>query len=78
MEQVISLFALKYGFTKKIPVDHTVDFIQKLYEEISIRHSEYLDEINAEKVISKELEASLKETMGAFVESYLKTVEQAG
>lgn len=78
VEQVISLFALKYGFTKKIPVDHTVDFIQKLYEEISIRHSEYLDEINTEKVISKELEASLKETMGAFVESYLKTVEQAG
>lgn len=78
VEQVISLFALKNGFTRKIPVANTVDFINKVFEEITIRHPEYLEEINTQKVISPELEANLKELMSAFVESYLKTVEKEG
>lgn len=77
-QQVISLFALKYGFTRKIPVSNTVDFINKLQEEIVARHPEYLEEIKTQKIISKELETNLKETMSAFVESYLKTIEQVG
>ena len=78
VEQVVSLFALKHGFTKKIPVEHTVSFINSLYEEINARHPEYLEEIKTNKVISSELEKNLKETMSAFVESFLKTVEQEG
>jgi len=78
VEQVVSLFALKNGFTRKIPVENTVDFVNKLYEEINVRHPEYIEEINTQKVISNELEASLKETMSAFVDSYLKTITQEG
>ena len=77
-QQVISLFALKYGFTRKIPVSNTVDFINKLQEEIVARHPEYLEEIQTQKIISKERETNLKETMSAFVESYFKTIEQVG
>ena len=73
-EQVISLFALKNGFTRDIPVDNVVDFIAKLYEEIQLHHEDCLKEINETKTISDTLEAKLKEIMGAFVESYLKTI----
>ena len=77
-EQVISLFALKNGFTKQIPVDHVVDFINQLYEDIRIHHEEYLTEIAEKKVISDELNAKLKEVMSAYVDQYLKTIDKEG
>ncbi len=43
--QVISLFALKNGFTKSIPVDKVNDFIDQLIQEIRVNHPEYLTEI---------------------------------
>lgn len=71
-EQVISLFALKYGMTKKVPVNKIKDFISQLYENIKINHPEYLEEILEEKVLSNELISNLKTAMKAFVEQYLK------
>ncbi len=71
-EQVISLFALKYGMTRKIAVDKVTEFITQLYEDIQMNHPEYIEEITSQKVISNELESNLKETMKAFVEQFLK------
>lgn len=71
-EQVISLFALKYGFTKTIPVAKVTPFVNGLYEEIKLNHGDVIEEIQTKKVISDELAAKLKEIMGAFVERFLK------
>jgi len=71
-EQVISLFALKYGMTRKVAVDKVTEFITQLYEDIQMNHPEYIEEITSQKVISNELESNLKETMKAFVEQFLK------
>ncbi len=71
-QQVISLFALKNGMTRKIAVDKVNDFIKELFENIEITHPEYIEEIKTKKVISDELDKNLKETMKAFVEQFLK------
>lgn len=71
-EQVISLFALKYGFTKKIPVKKVSAFVNELFEEMKLNHSDMVEEIQTKKVISDELASGLKEVMSAFVEKFLK------
>ncbi|MCD7810122.1 MAG: F0F1 ATP synthase subunit alpha [Erysipelotrichaceae bacterium] len=71
-EQVISLFALKYGFTKTIPVNKVSAFVKELYEEVELNHPEVLDEINDKKELSDDLISRLKEICKAFVEKFLK------
>ena len=71
-QQVISLFALKNGMTRKISVDKVNDFVNELYENISINYPEIIEEIKTEKVISNDLDKKLKEVMKAFVEQFLK------
>ena len=76
-EQVVSLFALKNGFTKRISVDKVTDFVNELYEEVRLNHNHILEEIKERKVISDELSNQMKEVMNAFVEKFL-TVNKEG
>ena len=76
--QVITLFALKNGFTKVVPVDKISLFMEELLQEISNNHKDYLDEIVDTKVISDELDAKLKDTMSEFVTRFMKSQGQAG
>ncbi|WP_041137982.1 F0F1 ATP synthase subunit alpha [Beduini massiliensis] len=76
--QVITLFALKHGFTKQIPVTKINLFMDELLEEIASNHDDYIQEIKVEKAISPELEAKLKETIGTFAERFVKTAEKEG
>lgn len=71
--QVITLFALKNGFTKSLAVDKVNIFMDQLVEYIQMKHSEYIEEIRTQKVISEELDTSLKEIMGAFEQQFKKT-----
>ena len=71
-EQVVSLFALKNGFTKQIKVDKVNDFINELYEDIHLNHNDIIENIRTNKVISDELSNEMKEVMNAFVEKFLK------
>lgn len=71
--QVISLFALKHGFTKTIAVDQVSNFMDELLEHIQMTHPEYLEEIVTKKEISDTLDQNLKETIGAFVTQFEKT-----
>ncbi|MCD8028447.1 MAG: F0F1 ATP synthase subunit alpha [Erysipelotrichaceae bacterium] len=71
-EQVISLFALKYGYTKTIPVNKVSAFVKELYDEVELNHPEVLEEINEKKVLSDDLINRLKEIDKAFVEKFLK------
>lgn len=71
-EQVISLFALKHGMTRKISVDKVKDFVNELFQHISLNHPEIIEEIKTQKIISNDLDKQLKEVMKAFVEQFLK------
>ena len=70
-EQVVSLFALKNGFTKRISVEKVTNFINELYEEVKLNHPAILENIRVNKVISDELSNEMKEVMSAFVEKFL-------
>ena len=71
--QVITLFALKYGYTKQIEVEKVQEFMDGLVENIQMSHPEFITEIETQKVISNELEAKMKEATGAYVDQFLKT-----
>ena len=71
--QVITLFALKYGYTKQIEVEKVQEFMDGLVENIQMAHPEFITEIETQKVISNELEAKMKEATGAYVDQFLKT-----
>ena len=71
-EQVVSLFALKNGFTKNVPVKKVSTFVVELFEEIKLNHADIIEEIQTKKVISDELSTHMKEVMNAFVEKFLK------
>ena len=70
--QVITLFALKYGYTKQIAVEKVKEFMDGLVENIQMSHPEFITEIETQKVISNELEAKMKEATGAYATSKLR------
>ena len=71
--QVITLFALKYGFTKSLKVEQVSNFMDQLVNNIEINNHEIIDEINDKKEISPELENKMKDVIGAFVSQFEKT-----
>ncbi len=74
--QVITLFALKNGFTKTIEVNQINEFMDGLLQHIKMNHPEYFTEIVETKVISNELEEKLKDTMEKYVLQFKKTSVQ--
>ena len=76
-EQVISLFALKNGFTRRISVDKVSLFVDELYKEIQLNHEDVIANIETNKFISDELVTELKDIMSAFVEKFLM-IHKAG
>ncbi len=71
-EQVISLFALKYGFTKSIPVKKVSTFVSELYQDMMLNHQDIIKTIGKEKEMSEDLAVKMKEVMSAFVDRFLK------
>lgn len=71
-QQVITLFALKYGYTKQIPVAKINQFMDELYQNIQNQHPEMITDIQQQKSISDELSLKMKDVMNAFVENFLK------
>lgn len=69
-EQVITLFALKYGFTKTIKTNKISEFMTGITENVKMTHPEYLTEIEEKKVLSDELISSLKEVMSTYVKQF--------
>lgn len=75
--QVISLYALKNGFTKTINVDRIKEFMDGLEENIQMTNPDIIETIKNEKVISDELDSKLKEVMSAYVSQFEK-IQSAG
>ena len=73
-EQVVTLFALKNGFTKQVPVEKINDFMAQLLQTVSVSNPEVFTEITEKKVISDELNDHLKEICASFVETYVKAL----
>lgn len=71
-KQVVTLFALKYGYTKQIAVTKVNMFMDELYQFIQNQHPEIIDQIQQEKSIDDELTLKMEEVMKAFVENFLK------
>lgn len=71
-QQVITLFALKYGYTKQIAVDKINVFMDELYQTIESQYPEIIEQIQQQKSIDDELSLKMKEVMKAFVENFLK------
>ena len=71
-QQVITLFALKYCYTKQIPVAKINQFMDELYQNIQNQHPEMITDIQQQKSISDELSLKMKDVINAFVENFLK------
>jgi len=75
--QVLTLFALKHGFAKKIKTEKISDFMGGLVDNIKMTHPEYIKEIEEKKVLSDELTANLKEAMSKYVDQFTR-LQEAG
>ena len=67
--QIIELFAAKNQYLEEVPVNKVKDTLNKLYSHLSTSHKKILDEILEKKIISEELEKTLKEVMEKFFKS---------
>ncbi len=71
-EQVISLFALKYGYTKTIPVEYVSEFVENLYTYVKEQDASIIKAINEEKMLSDEVIEKLKTIAQSYVTQFLK------
>lgn len=67
--QIIELFAAKHQFLETLPLNKVKETLDKLYSHLSSSHKKLLSEINEKKIISDELEASLKDVLKKFFDS---------
>lgn len=74
---VLTLFALKNGFTKTVKVEKISEFMEGLVENIEAHHPEYVKEITEKKALSDTLTANLKTAMQAYVEQF-ERLQKAG
>ncbi len=67
--QIIELFAAKHKYLESIPKEKIKDYLDKLYSHLSSSHKKILEEINTKKVISEELEKTLKDVLKKYFDS---------
>lgn len=67
--QIIELFAAKHQFLESLPLNRVKETLDKLYSHLSSSHKKILSELNEKKIISDELEASLKDVLKKFFDS---------
>lgn len=68
--QVALIFSGTRGYLDEIPVEKIVQFSTELDAYMEQEHSDILDEINKEKVISDELDGKLAKAISSFVETF--------
>ena len=71
-EQVLSLFAAKYGFLKTIKVEDVKTFEDFMLKNFKSNHPEVLDEIKDKGVLSKELIETIKTDMNEVLTEFNK------
>ena len=73
-EQIVTLFAAKNGFLKKVQVKDIQKYQSELLKEMK-NHQEILDAITTKKVLDDELTQSLKDVLKTFTEDFILKVE---
>jgi F-type H+/Na+-transporting ATPase subunit alpha len=70
--EVMTLFAAKHRFIKEVPVAKILDYQEYLLRELDQSHGALIDEIDALKAISPDLETKLKTAVEAITKQFLK------
>lgn len=74
-EQVLSLFAAKNGFLKKVNVKNVHQYESELLREVKNSHPELLEMIATKKVLDDELTQAIKDVLTPFTEDFISNVE---
>lgn len=74
-EQILSLYAAKNGFLKKMDVKHVHQYESEMVKEIRNTHPEILQKIADKKILDDELNQSIKEVLTAFTNDFISRVE---
>lgn len=69
-EQVLSLFAAKYGFLKELPIEKVRDFETYMLKTYKEKYSDLVKEIEEKQILSDELVAKLKDATAAILKDY--------
>jgi F-type H+-transporting ATPase subunit alpha len=69
-DEVLSLFASRYGYLDQIPQKEVASFIRRMLPDMHAEHADLVDEIREKKDLSEELIQKLKDAMAAEVSSF--------
>lgn len=72
IDQVISIFAGGNGFLDDLPLEKVLEFEKQLLQDIHTNHADIYDTLAAEKKISDETKAALKDAIKQFKEGFIK------
>ena len=71
-EQVLSLFAAKYGYLKELPVEKISSFENYMLKTYKEKYSDLVSEIEEKEILSDELISKLKDTTSSILKEYLE------
>lgn len=74
-DQVLSLFAAKFGYLKSVDVENVHRYETEMLKMMHDKHPEIVNEINEKQDISNELNAQIKEVLDTFAEAFSKMIE---
>ncbi len=74
-QQIVSLFAAKNGFLKKVNVENVHQYEHELLKTMENDHADLLNAITEKKTLDNELNASLKAAIGEFTEDFISRIE---
>lgn len=72
IDQVISIFAGGNGFLDDLPLDKVLEFEKQLLQDIHTNHADIYETLSAEKKISDETKAALKDAIKKFKEGFIQ------
>ena len=70
-DQVLQLFTAKHRFIKHVELDKVAKYEEELLSYMHANHQALIDDIKANKMISSENEAKLKEIIGTFTQDFI-------
>ena len=70
-DQVLQLFTARHRFIKNVSLEKIADYEESLVSYMHTHHQSLIDQMKAEKKISDEVEAKLKDIIGKFTTDYI-------
>ena len=74
-KQILSLFAAKYGYLKKIDVKDVHRYEKEMLKMMKDRHPEILKEIVDKESIDDQLNGMIKEVLNTFTADFISEIE---